>query len=73
MFCWEFPGGPVVRAQAFTTRGLGSVPAQETTGSHAAQPGKKLHSVKEAENHIPHDPIYMKEPEKAEPSMEGSI
>ena len=42
MFRWEFPGGPVVRAQAFTTRGLGSVPAREATASHTAQPGKKV-------------------------------
>ena len=27
--------------QAFTTRGLDSIPGQEATTSHAAQPGKK--------------------------------
>ena len=41
----EFPGGPVVKTQAFTDKGLGLVPGQGTKVPQAAWHGQKINKT----------------------------
>ena len=40
-FCWDFPGGPVVKNQCFHCRGTGSIPGQGTKVPQAVQCSQK--------------------------------